>query len=173
MNLPDLNEQDHAEQAAFPVQVNRISSGHTFYSGIKSHFPSMREDTFVYIFPVEATTAFGSVFIESPGILKLSEYNFGSLFSTVGNICIEFHLPFHDLFQAALTFKWPSFDFDYDCNIYTERRIAIYEFANTDYWPPVLAWFSWQCLLNGIHFFEHVKLLGDDFLENDYGTVFA
>lgn len=88
-----------------------------------------------------------------------------------GGVYLEFKLPMHKMFQAALACKWPQFDFEYTVNVYTDMGVAIYELPSLDYWPSVLSWFAWQCLTNGICFFSYVKLLGEN--TSDYGTIFA
>ncbi|AEC32108.1 hypothetical protein [Raptor adenovirus 1] len=158
---------DDAERTQ-PVQDNKVSAVTKFYSGTKRTFPLLSEDAFIFHFHCGETDC---ILIENYGTYKLSEYNFGTLLTDLGGIVLEFKLPMHSMFQAALACKWPTFDFEYVVNVYQDMRVAIYELPSTDYWAPVLSWFAWQCLTNGISFFDFVKLLGEQ--TGDYGTVFA
>ncbi|ALB78179.1 ORF8 [unidentified adenovirus] len=153
-----------------PLQVHRISSTNRFTSGTVLDLPSMTDNCFVYNFK---TPTGKTVFIESNGQFKFSEYNFGTLFSGFNDVTLEMQLDFHYMFDCMLDFKWPNADFEYSVNVYTDRRIAIYDLSNADYWPTILAWFAWQCNSNGINFFQYVRLLNEDDEGCPYGTIFA
>lgn len=165
---------DSDEEA--PPQVALISSSSRYYSGSARFLPDGRTDLFIYTYPPEAESLFntsvvGNVFIESTLRFKPSEYNFGPIFDNLTDVTIEFKLPLHDIFYKMLCFKWNNFDFDYDLNIYTHQGVAVWDFANTDYWPTILAYFAFQCENNGIPFFDHTRLIDTE--GNDYGTIFA
>lgn len=154
-----------------PLQVPHLSSTNQYFSGTKNALPFMRSDSFIYVFPDSCKDKFGTVFIESGNGFKFSEYNFGACFDNFEPLVLEMTLDFHRLFESMLDYKWPQFDFELIVNIYSDRGVAIYELPNVDYWPPILAWFAFQCLCNGINFFEHVRKLGEQ--STEYNTIFA
>ncbi|QIJ58773.1 hypothetical protein [psittacine adenovirus 6] len=158
---------------SLPLQDARISSVNKFFSGTRRTFPNTSENVFIYrLYMPETNTE--HVFIERLDTFLLSEYNFGTLFLRGGDVVLEFKLPFHYMFQAALECKWPTLEPEYAVNVYQDRGVTIYEIPNIYYWPSLLAWFAWQCMANEIPFFDYVRLLSDNGLEDgDYGTVFA
>ncbi|QHB43566.1 MAG: hypothetical protein [psittacine adenovirus 7] len=154
-----------------PIQDARISSVNKFFSGTRRTFPHTSEMKFVYrlYFP---DTGVEHILLERVGTYKLSEYNFGTLFLEGGDVLIEFKYPFHCMFEAALERKWPALEPEYAVNIYEDQGIAVYEFPNIYYWPAILVWFAWQCLMNDIPFFDYCRLLNGN-AESSYGTIFA
>lgn len=178
MDNPNLfaNEEFSSSEDEAPPQVPTISSSTRYSSGSTRFLPDSGPDLFIYVYPEQAKTLFGSslvgnVFVESTVSFKPSEYNFAPLFDNLTDVTIEFKLPLHDLFLKMLNSKWHHFDFDYIVNVYSHQDIAVWDFANTDYWPTVLAYFTFQCSQNGIDFFSHAKLIDNE--GNDYGTIFA
>lgn len=172
---PDLQADEELSTDSdieFPLQEPHISSSISFYSGSRRSVPFMRNDCFIYIFPENHSGEYGSVFVESPTVFNLSEYNFSRLFVHFDDLTLEFHLPFYDLFHHIVDFKWYESDLEFTVNRYSERNIALVTFPNLDYWPPILAWFARQCLTNGISFFDHVRLF-DENNETEYGIIFA
>ena len=164
----DVGESDN-EVEDRRIQVPKVHSTNPFSSGSRETMPTPSSTRFVYVLKTEDDE---TIMLENTGTFKLSEYNFGKLFDDFDVVTLEMSLGFHYMFDYMLDVNWPNVDFEYTVNVYTERRIALYDLENIDYWPCVLAWCAFQCISNGVNFFDHVRLVGEDH-SLPYGTVFA
>lgn len=166
------DEDSNQDITTNQVQVDSVSSTNRFYSGRRDAMPVSSSTKFMYLLKNDDGEE-KTVFVENTGTLRLSEYNFGRLFDHSNTVTLEMKLDFHYMFEYMLDVKWPNVDFEYTINVYTERKIAIYELENVDYWPCILAWCAYQCMRNGLNFFHFVRLVVDEDGDLPYDTVFA